>query len=172
VFISLLFDAVLQPDVLKREARHWDSVVNWSGLTYTIPFSCFKMSLEIKFTLEEQKKIRKSGRVDGRGVKEWKSLVATFEQALMYQPKVRVSFLTVYLIFVFVHAGCRCPRYGLCMYISIVFHPLCPPAIRHSVPTSDIPSTVPSELSLHPSTPVYGSTTSIGCAITASTYRQ
>ncbi|KIY66119.1 spliceosome complex protein [Cylindrobasidium torrendii FP15055 ss-10] len=69
---------------------------------------------EMKDALEEEKEDIEQweGALDGVvGWEEWKALVATFERALMYLPKL--------------------PRLWL-MYLSIFFHPQCPPMISYS----------------------------------------
>ncbi|THV07880.1 spliceosome complex protein [Dendrothele bispora CBS 962.96] len=69
---------------------------------------------EMKDGLEEEHEDleRWQGSLNGLiGWEEWKSLVATFERALMWLPKL--------------------PRLWL-MYLSIFFHPQCPPVISHT----------------------------------------
>ncbi|KAF9049334.1 TPR-like protein [Hymenopellis radicata] len=69
---------------------------------------------EMKDALEEEKEDLQEwqGGLDGVvGWEEWRSLVATFERALMYLPKL--------------------PRLWL-MYVSIFFHPSCPPRISYT----------------------------------------
>ncbi|KAJ7090252.1 hypothetical protein B0H15DRAFT_907153 [Mycena belliarum] len=69
---------------------------------------------EMKDALEEEKADLEEweGGIDGVvGWEEWKSLVAAFERALMWQPKL--------------------PRLWL-MYLSIFLHPLCPPLLSHT----------------------------------------
>ncbi|KAG6817083.1 hypothetical protein H0H87_012851 [Tephrocybe sp. NHM501043] len=53
------------------------------------------------------------------GWEEWKSLVATFERALMWLPR----FLTAWKM--------QLPRLWL-MYLSLFFHPQCPPLLSHT----------------------------------------
>ncbi|KAJ6606533.1 hypothetical protein DFH09DRAFT_1242036 [Mycena vulgaris] len=69
---------------------------------------------EMKDALEEEKEDLEQweGGIDGVvGWEEWKSLVATFERALMWLPKL--------------------PRLWL-MYLSIFSHPLCPPILSYT----------------------------------------
>ncbi|KAH7926288.1 protein prenylyltransferase [Leucogyrophana mollusca] len=69
---------------------------------------------EMKDALEEEKEDQEEweGGLDGVvGWEEWKSLVATYERALMWLPKL--------------------PRLWL-MYLSIFSHPMCPPVISHT----------------------------------------
>ncbi|KAN0075349.1 hypothetical protein V8E55_011372 [Tylopilus felleus] len=69
---------------------------------------------EMKDALEEERESMEDweGGLDGVvGWEEWKSLIATYERALMWLPKL--------------------PRLWL-MYFSLFFHPLCPPIISHT----------------------------------------
>ncbi|EIN07716.1 spliceosome complex protein [Punctularia strigosozonata HHB-11173 SS5] len=78
---------------------------------------------EMKDALEEEREeLEKwTGGLDGIvGWEEWKSLIATFERALMWLPKARPRSRSSYF-----------PRLWL-MYLSIFFHPFCPPQISHT----------------------------------------
>lgn len=87
---------------------------------------------EMKDALEEEKEDLEKweGGLDPVvGWEEWKSLVATFERALMWLPKVRLPVL-LYC------SACadifnQLPRLWL-MYLSLFLHPLCPPILSHT----------------------------------------
>ena len=46
------------------------------------------------------------------GWEEWKALIATFERALMWSPKVRPNDLSRRLLYPYPHVCCSCPGYG------------------------------------------------------------
>ncbi|KAG6874295.1 hypothetical protein C0995_001520 [Termitomyces sp. Mi166 len=64
------------------------------------------------------------------GWEEWKSLVATFERALMWLPRVWL-FLTLSIQEALTPLIFQLPRLWL-MYLSIFSHPKCPPLLSHT----------------------------------------
>ena len=86
---------------------------------------------DIKDAIEEEQEDLEQweGGLDGVvGWEEWRALVATFERALMWLPKVRCK-----LSYFLSNAKSRIqlPRLWL-MYLSIFFHQNCPPVLSHS----------------------------------------
>src|ERR1700722_9768992 len=63
------------------------------------------------------------------GWEEWKSLVTTFERALMWIPNVRLQ-ISFFSLNSYLQTN-QLPRLWL-MYLSIFSHPLCPPPLSHT----------------------------------------
>lgn len=115
---------------------------------------------EMKDALEEERGELEQweGGLDGVvGWEEWKSLVATFERALMWLPNVRPNWN--HIIEGFTDAFHSCPDYGLCIYPYSTTHSVHPSSLTLTLAA---PMTVLCVLFLLLFTRVYGSATSSG----------
>lgn len=86
---------------------------------------------EMKDALEDEKEDleRWEGGLDGVvGYEEWKSLVSTFERALMWLPNVREFILILRLA---TDYSVQLPRLWL-LYLSVFSHPMCPAVFTHT----------------------------------------
>ncbi len=89
---------------------------------------------EMREALEDEKEDLEQweGGLDGVvGWEEWKALVATFERALMWLPRVREKLLTDSTLLLTRSPLTQLPRLWL-LYLSIFNHPFCPPILSHT----------------------------------------